>query len=146
MEWDIPDRVRVLHNLRAVAEEMRVALEEGSLDLFARLLDLGWSHERSLADRPPFGRLEAGYCAALDAGAAGGRSLSPSLLLLYGSRVTREAIEHTMATLGWMNVPFQFDTEGVQSSDGSEPAPWPGMDGPVEREVRSWSPQSRNLV
>lgn len=144
--WDTPGSVRVLHNLRAVAEEMRIALEEGSLDLFGKLLDLGWSHERSLPGRSPFGRVEAGYCAALDAGASGGRALSPSLLLLYGSRVAQEAIEHTMAVLGWTNLPFQFDTDGVRSVDGSEATPWPSMDSPPQREIRSWSPQSRNAV
>lgn len=144
--WDKPGRVRVLHNLRAVAEEMRIALEEGSLDLFGKLLDLGWSHERSLPDRAPFGRVEAGYCAALDAGAAGGRALSPNLLLLYGSRIAQETIEHTMAALGWQKVPFQFDTNGVQSSDGSEMPPSPATDDSVERDVRTWSPRSRNVV
>lgn len=145
-EWETPGRVRVLHNLRAVAEEMRIALEEGSLDLFGKLLDLAWSHERSLPGRATAGRVDAGYLAALDAGAAGGRALSPGLLLLYGSRVAQEVIEYTMAALGWQKVPFHFDTEGVRTTDGSEVTHWPVVDGSVQREIRSWSPQSRNAI
>ena len=145
-EWDTPGYVRVLHNLRAVAEEMRVALEETNLDLFGKLLDLGWSHERSLPGRPPFGRIEAGYCAALDAGASGGRAVSSNLLMLYGSRIAQETIEHTMAALGWQKVAFQFDMDGVQSSDGSGVAPWQAEGEITEREVRSWSVQPHHAI
>jgi D-glycero-alpha-D-manno-heptose-7-phosphate kinase len=115
-EWDSPRCVKTLYNLRSIAEEMCVALEEGSLDLFGKLLDLAWSHESLLPGNKPGTRLEAGYRAALDAGALGGRAVSPSMLLLYASRITHDGIERTMSALGWERVPVRLDAEGAHSS------------------------------
>jgi galactokinase/mevalonate kinase-like predicted kinase len=148
-EWDTPRCVKALHDLRAVAEEMRMALEEGALDLFGKLLDLSWTHEQSLPIPSPTRRMEAGYRAGLDAGAAGGRVVSPSMLLLYGSRVAQEQVQHTMGALGWEPLRFRFDWGGVQSSGDGQPGRWSWEAG---TEVADADPQlletqrSRNTV
>lgn len=143
-----PRAVRALHNLRMIAGEMRLALEEGSLDLFGKLLDACWSHECSLPGYEPGNRIAAGYRAGLDAGALGGRALSPGMLLLYGSPVAQEGIEHTMAALGWEKIPLRIDLDGVCSSrDGDQLSTWPaGEDTQMRREARYRTTGSHNPV
>lgn len=146
-DLNTPKAVRALHNLQLVANEMRVALEEGSLDLFGKLLDAGWSHESSLPGCQPSSRVAAGHRAGLDAGALGGRALSPGMLLFYGSRVAQEGIERTMAALGWEKVPFRFDAEGVRSTGDGKPA-WTAAEevADVRPATRSRPADSQNRV
>jgi D-glycero-alpha-D-manno-heptose-7-phosphate kinase len=62
-----------LHRLKALAADMRDALQAADLDGFGGLLDVAWRHKRALSAGVSSATIDGWYDAARDAGALGGK-------------------------------------------------------------------------
>src|SRR5205085_10871180 len=68
-----PAVIASLHRIKALAAEMREALEAQDLDRFGLLLDQGWREKKSLSRRVSTRAIDGWYEAARAAGALGGK-------------------------------------------------------------------------
>lgn len=112
-----PEVVESLHRLKALAGEMRTALEVGALDAFGRLLDRAWREKSQLSGRVSTAAINDIYAAACRAGALGGKITGAGgggFLLLYCPLERQHAVRTVLARYRMREFPFALDTSGVQ--------------------------------
>ena len=124
---DDPTVVARLHRMKALAHEMRAALETGDLDRFGCLLDRGWQEKRALSARISTARIDAYYAAARAAGALGGKVTGAGgggYLLLYSPLERQRAVRAAMRNLSIVELTFDFDWLGARVTSDDRHATW----------------------
>ena len=112
-----PAVIAALHRIKALAAEMREALETEDLDRFGQLLDQGWREKKSLSRRVSTREIDGWYEAARAAGALGGKITGAGgggFLLLYCPPRRQGAVRAAMAQAGLRELPFDVDGVGAQ--------------------------------
>ncbi|MBA3945696.1 MAG: GHMP kinase [Herpetosiphonaceae bacterium] len=120
-----PIVIEALHQLKSLAHQMCAALRAGELDHFGHLLDLGWHHKRSLSASVSSPAIDGWFAAARAAGALGGKLTGAGgggFLLLYCPLVAQSKVRQQLQVCGLQELPFSFDTAGVQLLAGAQPA------------------------
>ncbi len=137
----------VLHRIKALALEMREALEAEDLDGFAWLLHESWEQKRKLSGRVSSGAIDAWYQMARAAGALGGKITGAGgggFLLLYCPGERQAALRAVMAIQGLQEMPFEFDFEGTRVLQATEIVRPDGLEIPEHIGVEPW-PRGEDL-
>jgi D-glycero-alpha-D-manno-heptose-7-phosphate kinase len=108
-----PSMIENLHTMKELGNEVKVALETGSVDAFGEIMNRHWMHkkERSTSMTNPL--IDRYYDLALAHGAIGGKLVGAGaggFLLFYTRR--HAELRAAMANEGLQEVPFGFDFEG----------------------------------
>jgi D-glycero-alpha-D-manno-heptose-7-phosphate kinase len=106
-----------LHEIKALALEMKAALEADDLDAFGELLHRAWEHKKRLASGITTSQIDVAYETARACGAAGGKITGAGgggYLLLYCREEQQPAVEQALGGLGLRRLHFHFDYEGAQ--------------------------------
>lgn len=109
--------LQALHQVKALASEMRTALQRGELYHFGRLLDEGWQAKRQVSSRISTPRIDGLYALAIQNGALGGKITGAGgggFLLLYCQPEHQPAVREAMQQSGIREMAFGFDTQGAQ--------------------------------
>jgi D-glycero-alpha-D-manno-heptose-7-phosphate kinase len=109
--------VEALHQVRALADRMRDALEAGDLDRFGTLLDEGWQAKKRISGKISNARIDHLYELARSKGALGGKITGAGgggFLLLYCPPNLQEAVRAVLAGEGIKDMAFGFDSNGTQ--------------------------------
>ena len=107
-----------LHQIKALGLAMRETLMTGDLDGFGRLLDRAWQEKRRLSAAISTTSIDTWYFAARSAGALGGKITGAGgggFLLLYAPMEKIAAVRATLNDCGLRELPFAFETAGVQT-------------------------------
>jgi D-glycero-alpha-D-manno-heptose-7-phosphate kinase len=111
--------VERLHALKALAYEMRDALQAGELDGFGALLDQGWRLKRGLAAGISDDRIDRWYATARDAGALGGKIAGAGgggFLLLDVPPARQTGVETALGREGLLPFAFRFNHAGAAAT------------------------------
>ena len=106
-----------LHEIHALAREMRQALVAGELDAFGSLLDRAWEAKKRVSSKISTPRIDQLYSAARAVGALGGKITGAGgggFLLLYCPRETHARVRQAMSEFGVHEMAFEFDFQGAQ--------------------------------
>lgn len=106
-----------LHEVRALAGQMRKLLEEGKLTKFGMLLDEAWQAKKRISSDISTARIDQLYSLAREHGAVGGKITGAGgggFLLLYCEPSHRESVRRAMAREGIQEMIFDFDFQGAQ--------------------------------
>jgi D-glycero-alpha-D-manno-heptose-7-phosphate kinase len=108
---------RSLHELKALAEEMRQSLMDGDLDLAGRLLESAWHYKKLLFPVMTTEDIDGWYQRAHEAGALGGTvtGAGGGFLLLYAPHEARRSVLAAMSAVGLREMRFALDDRGVTS-------------------------------
>jgi D-glycero-alpha-D-manno-heptose-7-phosphate kinase len=109
--------VEMLHDIRALADTMRTALEKGNLREFGLLLHQGWMAKRRVSDKISTARIDNMYAAAREAGALGGKITGAGgggFLLLYCEESAQENVRRAMDAFAAREMMFEFDFHGAE--------------------------------
>lgn len=109
--------IESLHQIKAIAVDMRAALIAGNLDQFGHLLDYAWQVKKSLSKKISSSAIDAWYATARQAGAEGGKITGAGgggFLLLYCSPRKQKAVRAALAQCGLREMTFAFDFAGAQ--------------------------------
>lgn len=109
--------VESLHQIRELADEMRVALENGDLRTFGSLLHQGWQAKRRVSNKISTPRIDAMYEAVLQAGALGGKITGAGgggFLLLFCPEQQQADVRAAMGQFGAREMTFDFDFQGAR--------------------------------
>lgn len=110
---NIPDRMDLLRELKAMALQGRSLLECGDFDEFGRLLHESWQFKKQLASRISNPAIDEIYHQALQAGALGGKITGAGgggFLLLYCPREKQYDVRRALAPL--QELPFHLERDG----------------------------------
>jgi D-glycero-alpha-D-manno-heptose-7-phosphate kinase len=108
--------IQHLHQIKALALEMRAALQAGDLDGFGDLLDRTWHEKRALSARVSSGAIDRYYALARQAGARGGKITGAGgggFLLLYCPPEQQNTLRATLHAEGLRELPFTFAPGGA---------------------------------
>lgn len=117
-----PMVIEALHNIKALAWEVRAALLRADLDGFGRLLDCGWQEKRRLSGRISSQQIDSWYAAARASGALGGKIAGAGgggFLLLYCPPHRQAALRAAMRRCGLRELAFDFEHRGVRIAHSS---------------------------
>lgn len=110
-----PDLMEALRAMKGHALEMKIALEAGDIEFFARTLDTTWLHKRSLGCGISNPDIDAWYETARRNGAWGGKLLGAGgggFMLLIAPPGRHDAILEALNRP--RTVPVKFSTQGAQ--------------------------------
>ena len=119
-----PRVTTALHRMKALAARMAAALEHGSLDELAALVDEHWRFQRSLHERISTPGIERLLEVARRAGATGGKALGASgggSVLVIAPDAAVDAVRAAVASVA-VPLPFTIDTDGARLVDVAVPA------------------------
>ena len=108
--------LQALHNIKQVALDMQVCLEQGDLDEFARLLHYSWQEKQRLAPGLSNGFINEGYELALQHGATAGKITGAGgggFLLVYCHEQAQENVTLVLEAYGLKRMNFHFDQQGA---------------------------------
>lgn len=109
--------LEALHEIKALALEMKAALEADELDAFGDLLHRAWERKKHLARGISTSQIDRAYATARACGAAGGKITGAGgggYLLLYCREEHQPAVEQALGDLGLRRLHFHFEYEGAQ--------------------------------
>jgi D-glycero-alpha-D-manno-heptose-7-phosphate kinase len=112
-----PETIRRLKTIKELGLEIRLALEGGDLEAFARLLHRSWLEKRQLTEGITNPFLDQCYEVARQEGALGGKVTGAGgggFLMLYCPEELQEGVTEALTALGLQRRPFAIDQEGVQ--------------------------------
>lgn len=104
-----------LARMKALAEEMAVALGRGDLDALGALVGEHWTHQRALHPAIPTARIDGIIESAGRAGATGSKALGASgggCVLVIAAEDRVDAVRDAIAPLGEL-LPFAIDERGA---------------------------------
>lgn len=110
---NIPDRLAVLRQMKALAYTARDELLAGHLEALGELLHEGWQLKKQLANGISNDAIEDMYARARHAGALGGKITGAGgggFLLLYCPPGKRELVREALSDL--QELPFQLEMDG----------------------------------
>lgn len=110
--------VEALHEVKALGERMRAALERGELHRFGELLHEGWQAKRRISSRISTPRIDHLYSIGRNNGALGGKITGAGgggFLLLYCEKPRQSALREAMRQEGVHEMAFGFDSQGAQA-------------------------------
>lgn len=110
--------VDALHEVKALAAEMRGALQHGNLHQFGVLLHNAWMAKRRISEKISDKRIDSLYLLARDRGALGGKITGAGgggFLLLYCERSAQTSVREAMQQQGLQEMNFAFDMQGAQA-------------------------------
>lgn len=127
--------VESLHQIRGLAERMRLALEAGDLSRFGQLLDEGWENKKKISPKISNPAIDRLYALAREQGAAGGKITGAGgggFMLLYCEEEKQAAVRQAFAAEGVREMRFGFDFSGSRvlvndpfiDQDENCAAPW----------------------
>jgi D-glycero-alpha-D-manno-heptose-7-phosphate kinase len=114
---------QALHQIKAIAADVRQALLAGELDDVGRLLDRGWQQKKQLSTAISNGAIDRWYALAREQGALGGKIAGAGgggFLLLYCSPERREAVRRTLRRHGLRELRFALESNGARTVDTCE--------------------------
>jgi D-glycero-alpha-D-manno-heptose-7-phosphate kinase len=106
-----------LHEVRALASQMRKLLEQGNLTQFGTLLDEAWQAKKRISSDISTPRIDSLYSISRNNGALGGKITGAGgggFLLLYCEPAHQEAVRQAMLAEGIQEMIFDFDFQGAQ--------------------------------
>lgn len=106
-----------LHEVKALAAEMREALLQGNLARLGELLHLGWMAKRRVSAKISDARIDALYELARKNGAIGGKITGAGgggFLLLFCPPADQPPVRTALAAQGIQEMKFSFDMQGAQ--------------------------------
>ena len=106
-----------LHEIRALADEMRGALLKGNLRSFGALLNDGWEAKKKISSQISNSLIDEAYALALKNGALGGKIAGAGgggFLLLFCEEPYREKVREAMAQLELREMAFGLDFQGAE--------------------------------
>jgi D-glycero-alpha-D-manno-heptose-7-phosphate kinase len=109
--------VEALHEVRALADRMRAALERGDLGAFGSLLDEAWQAKKRVSEKISNSRIDHLYEIARRHGAGGGKITGAGgggFLLLYCELSCQSAVRDALSVEGVQEMAFAFETQGAQ--------------------------------
>jgi D-glycero-alpha-D-manno-heptose-7-phosphate kinase len=109
--------VEALHEVRALADSMRVTLERGDLNGFGSLLDEAWQAKKRISTKISNQRIDRLYDLARQHGAVGGKITGAGgggFLLLYCESASQMPVRAALAAEGVQEMAFAFEGQGAQ--------------------------------
>jgi D-glycero-alpha-D-manno-heptose-7-phosphate kinase len=109
--------VEALHEVRELADRMRVLLEGGDLSAFGSLLDEAWHAKKRVSAKISSSRIDHLYELARRHGAAGGKITGAGgggFLLLYCELDRQSAVRTALMPEGVQEMAFAFESQGAQ--------------------------------
>ena len=109
--------VDYLHEIRKLAEPMKLALLGGELREFGLLLNEAWQVKRRISSKISNARIDEMYEAALENGALGGKITGAGgggFLLLFCPPGAQRHVREALAAKGAREMSFSFDSKGAQ--------------------------------
>lgn len=109
--------VESLHEIRQLADTMRVTLKAGNLDQFGELLHRGWEAKKRVSDKISTSRIDEMYREARAHGAIGGKITGAGgggFLLLYCPQSAQPPVRECLTKMGVREMGFEFDFQGAQ--------------------------------
>jgi len=109
------EMIENLHFIKDLGLQSQSALESGSLEEFARLMDLHWQRKKQRSGGMSNLKINEWYDLARANGALGGKLIGAGgggFLMFYAEEKTR--LRHAMAKAGLQEVRFRFDFEGTK--------------------------------
>jgi len=106
-----------LHEIRALAAEMRSTLGAGDLQRFGLLLHAGWEAKKRVSSKISTSRIDQMYAIAREHGALGGKITGAGgggFLLLFCPPDAKAAVRQALAQCGVQEMQFEFDFQGAQ--------------------------------
>lgn len=110
--------VDALHEVKALAAEMRLALQHGNLHQIGVLLHRAWMAKRRISEKISDERIDSLYLLARDRGALGGKITGAGgggFLLIYCERSAQSSVREAMRQKGLQEMNFAFDMQGAQA-------------------------------
>lgn len=117
----VPETINALYNLRNVAIRMRTVLENGDVNEFAELLNQNWKHQKQLDASVTNEQIDELFEEAFKAGAVGGKACGAGgggCVLFQVEPDRRAEVELVVENLGSRLIPFKFEFEGLQVTQG----------------------------
>lgn len=117
----VPGTVNALYNLRNVAIRMKSVLENGDLSEFADLLNQNWKHQKELDATITNEQIDELFDETSKSGSIGGKACGAGgggcvLFIVEPNR--RKDVEQVVERLGSRVIPFKFEFEGLQVTQG----------------------------
>jgi len=109
--------VDALHEVKALAFQMRSALIGGDLRRFGELLHESWQAKRRVSNKISTPRIDMLYQVARDNGAIGGKITGAGgggFLLLYCESEHKDQVRRALMRENIQEMAFAFDTQGAQ--------------------------------
>jgi len=130
-----------LHEIRALADRMRDALEEGDFRSFGSMMHEGWQAKKRISSQISTSVIDQAYEAALASGALGGKITGAGgggFLLLFCKEEFQDKVRHALGELGIREMAFEIDFDGAHVAvsdpfiDGDEKCGMQWVFSPVE--------------
>jgi D-glycero-alpha-D-manno-heptose-7-phosphate kinase len=112
--------VAAMDEVKRLTLETKAALQQGSLDLFGRLLHESWESKKQMADSITNPHIDELYNEARRLGALGGKISGAGgggYMFLFCPNKSRAAIIERLEAMGSERVNFSFDLNGLQTWD-----------------------------
>ena len=104
-----------LHFVKELGKQSQIALEDGNLHEFARLMDVHWQRKKERSQSMTNQRINEWYDCAMKNGALGGKLIGAGgggFLMFYADNKAR--LRHALRAKGLSEVRFRFDFEGTK--------------------------------
>jgi len=104
-----------LHLIKDLGVRSKLALEDGDVAQFGRLMNVHWEHKKRRSSGMSSNRIDEWYQHAMSNGALGGKVIGAGgggFLMFYAGDKTR--LRHAMREKGLKEVRFRFDFEGTR--------------------------------
>jgi D-glycero-alpha-D-manno-heptose-7-phosphate kinase len=107
-----------MRQLKRIASEMKNALLQGRLNVFAELMNEAWENKQKMSDKIITPRIAEMHDAALKAGALGGKLSGAGgggYMMFYCPFEKKHKVAEVLKTLGGKITDFSFDQLGLQT-------------------------------
>lgn len=114
-EKNLEAKNRQLMRMKELVDEAEMALVQGRVDDFGRLLDTEWRLKREINGKTSSPVIDGYYDRAMEAGALGGKLLGAGgggFLLLYVQKEKQPEVRRALSEL--LEIPFRFETGGAK--------------------------------
>jgi len=110
------EKMKRMHVLRDIGEEIRKALEQGDVLKFGKWLNVHWETKRRFSNKMSSNRIDKLYELGIKNGAVGGKLVGAGgggFLAFYCEK-NKQQLRDVMAKEGLRELPFRLDTEGCK--------------------------------